>query len=72
MVNKLPFPAINVNDSVTKAKFDNKHGCRESLADGLKRATDIMLAGKKLLFVDMVMLGKVVHNLWPDMVQEYM
>ena len=47
---KLPFPAINVNDSVTKSKFDNKYGCRESLADGLKRATDIMLAGKKLLF----------------------
>ena len=45
--DKLPFPAINVNDSVTKAKFDNKYGCRESLADGLKRATDIMLAGKK-------------------------
>jgi len=45
---KLPFPAINVNDSVTKSKFDNKYGCRESLADGLKRATDIMLAGKKL------------------------
>ena len=44
--DKLPFPAINVNDSVTKAKFDNKYGCRESLADGLKRATDIMLAGK--------------------------
>ena len=44
--NDLPFPAINVNDSVTKSKFDNKYGCRESLADGIKRATDIMLAGK--------------------------
>lgn len=43
---KLPFPAINVNDSVTKSKFDNLYGCRESLADGIKRATDIMLAGK--------------------------
>ena len=43
---KLLFPAINVNDSVTKSKFDNKYGCRESLADGIKRATDIMLAGK--------------------------
>ncbi len=43
---KLKIPAINVNDSVTKSKFDNKYGCRESLADGLKRATDIMLAGK--------------------------
>ncbi len=42
----LKIPAINVNDSVTKSKFDNKYGCRESLADGIKRATDIMLAGK--------------------------
>jgi len=43
---ELTFPAINVNDSVTKSKFDNLYGCRESLADGIKRATDIMLAGK--------------------------
>ena len=43
---KLLFPAINVNDSVTKSKFDNLYGCRESLADGIKRATDIMVAGK--------------------------
>ncbi len=43
---ELPFPAINVNDSVTKSKFDNLYGCRESLADGIKRATDIMVAGK--------------------------
>ena len=42
----LPFPAINVNDSVTKAKFDNLYGCRESLVDGIRRATDVMLAGK--------------------------
>ncbi|MBQ5540333.1 MAG: adenosylhomocysteinase, partial [Bacteroidales bacterium] len=42
----LLFPAINVNDSVTKSKFDNLYGCRESLADGIKRATDIMIAGK--------------------------
>lgn len=42
----LRLPAINVNDSVTKSKFDNKYGCRESLADGIKRATDVMLAGK--------------------------
>ena len=42
----LPFPAINVNDSVTKSKFDNVYGCRESLVDSIKRATDIMLAGK--------------------------
>ena len=43
---ELPFPAINVNDSVTKAKFDNLYGCRESLVDGIKRATDVMIAGK--------------------------
>jgi adenosylhomocysteinase len=43
---ELPFPAINVNDSVTKSKFDNLYGCRESLADGIKRATDVMVAGK--------------------------
>ena len=43
---KLLFPAINVNDSVTKSKFDNLYGCRESLADGIKRATDVMIAGK--------------------------
>jgi adenosylhomocysteinase len=45
-VGKLLVPAINVNDSVTKSKFDNLYGCRESLADGLKRATDVMIAGK--------------------------
>ena len=44
--NQLPFPAINVNDSVTKSKFDNLYGCRESLVDGIRRATDVMLAGK--------------------------
>ena len=43
---QLPFPAINVNDSVTKSKFDNLYGCRESLVDGIRRATDVMLAGK--------------------------
>ncbi len=43
---KLPFPAINVNDSVTKSKFDNLYGCRESLVDAIRRATDVMLAGK--------------------------
>src|SRR3990170_415363 len=42
----LPMPAINVNDSVTKSKFDNKYGCRESLVDGIRRATDVMMAGK--------------------------
>jgi len=43
---QLPFPAINVNDSVTKSKFDNKYGCKESLVDGIRRATDTMMAGK--------------------------
>ena len=54
----LPFPAINVNDSVTKSKFDNKYGCRESLADGIKRATDIMLAGKKVVICGFGDVGK--------------
>ena len=56
--NKLPFPAVNVNDSVTKSKFDNKYGCRESLADGIKRATDIMLAGKKVVICGYGDVGK--------------
>ena len=43
---ELPFPAINVNDSVTKSKFDNLYGCRESLVDGIRRATDVMMGGK--------------------------
>ncbi len=43
---ELPFPAFNVNDSVTKSKFDNKYGCRESLVDGIRRGTDVMMAGK--------------------------
>lgn len=43
---QLPFPAINVNDSLTKSKFDNKYGCKESLVDGIRRATDTMMAGK--------------------------
>src|SRR5690606_36791557 len=42
----LPFPAINVNDSVTKSKFDHKYGCKESLVDGIRRGTDVMMAGK--------------------------
>ena len=46
VAGQLLVPAINVNDSVTKSKFDNLYGCRESLADGLKRATDVMIAGK--------------------------
>ena len=55
---KLPFPAINVNDSVTKSKFDNKYGCRESLVDGIKRATDIMVAGKKVVICGYGDVGK--------------
>ena len=55
---ELPFPAINVNDSVTKSKFDNKYGCRESLADGIKRATDIMLAGKTIVVCGYGDVGK--------------
>ncbi len=55
---KLLFPAINVNDSVTKSKFDNLYGCRESLSDGIKRATDVMLAGKKALVMGFGDVGK--------------
>jgi adenosylhomocysteinase len=50
----LPMPAINVNDSVTKSKFDNKYGCKESAVDAVRRATDIMLAGKRVVYVDTV------------------
>ncbi len=55
---KLLFPAINVNDSVTKSKFDNLYGCRESLADGIKRATDIMIAGKVVVVCGYGDVGK--------------
>lgn len=55
---KLLFPAINVNDSVTKSKFDNLYGCRESLADGIKRATDVMLAGKVAVILGYGDVGK--------------
>ena len=55
---KLLFPAINVNDSVTKSKFDNLYGCRESLADGIKRATDIMVAGKVVVIAGYGDVGK--------------
>lgn len=54
----LPFPAINVNDSVTKAKFDNLYGCRESLVDGIKRATDVMIAGKVAIIAGYGDVGK--------------
>jgi adenosylhomocysteinase len=55
---ELPFPAINVNDSVTKSKFDNLYGCRESLVDGIKRATDVMIAGKVALVLGYGDVGK--------------
>lgn len=55
---KLPLPAINVNDSVTKSKFDNKYGCRESLVDAIRRATDLMLAGKVAAVVGFGDVGK--------------
>ena len=55
---KLLFPAFNVNDSVTKSKFDNHYGCRESLADGIKRATDIMIAGKVVVVCGYGDVGK--------------
>lgn len=55
---ELLIPAINVNDSVTKSKFDNKYGCRESLADGIKRATDVMLAGKVVVVCGYGDVGK--------------
>ncbi len=55
---KLLFPAINVNDSVTKSKFDNLYGCRESLADGIKRATDVMVAGKVVVVAGYGDVGK--------------
>jgi len=56
--DKLAFPAINVNDSVTKSKFDNLYGCRESLVDGIKRATDVMIAGKVALVCGYGDVGK--------------
>ncbi len=56
--NKLLFPAFNVNDSVTKSKFDNLYGCRESLADGIKRATDVMIAGKVVIVAGYGDVGK--------------
>jgi adenosylhomocysteinase len=55
---KLPFPAINVNDSVTKSKFDNLYGCKESLVDAIRRATDVMLAGKVAVVAGFGDVGK--------------
>ena len=59
---KLLFPAFNVNDSVTKSKFDNMYGCRESLADGIKRATDVMIAGKVVVVCGYGDVGKGCAN----------
>jgi adenosylhomocysteinase len=55
---ELPFPAINVNDSVTKSKFDNLYGCRESLVDGIRRGTDVMMAGKVAMVAGFGDVGK--------------
>ena len=55
---RLPLPAINVNDSVTKSKFDNKYGCKESAVDAVRRATDVMLAGKRVLVAGYGDVGK--------------
>ncbi len=57
-LGKLPLPAININDSVTKAKFDNKYGCRESAVDAIRRSTDLMLAGKKVVVCGYGDVGK--------------
>jgi adenosylhomocysteinase len=61
--DRLRVPAINVNDSVTKSKFDNYYGCRESLVDGIKRATDVMLAGKVAIVAGYGDVGKGVRFL---------
>ena len=55
---ELAFPAINVNDSVTKSKFDNLYGCRHSLVDGINRGTDVMIAGKTALILGYGDVGK--------------
>ena len=55
---QLKVPAINVNDSVTKSKFDNKYGCRESLVDAIRRGTDVMMAGKVALVAGFGDVGK--------------
>ena len=56
--SQLPFAAINVNDSVTKSKFDNVYGCRHSLPDGIMRATDVMISGKKVVVCGYGDVGK--------------
>lgn len=69
---KLLFPAINVNDSVTKSKFDNLYGCRESLLDGIKRATDVMIAGKTAVVCGYWDVGKwcaqALRNFWAKVI----
>ena len=55
---RLLWPAINVNDSVTKSKFDNLYGCRESLVDGIRRGTDVMMAGKVAMVAGFGDVGK--------------
>lgn len=69
---KLLFPAINVNDSVTKSKFDNLYGCRESLIDGIKRATDVMIAGKTAVVCGYGDVGKwcaqALRNFWAKVI----
>jgi len=60
---RLKVPAVNVNDSVTKSKFDNYYGCRESLVDGIKHATDVMLAGKVAVVAGYGDVGKGVSSL---------
>ena len=67
---ELLIPAINVNDSVTKSKFDNLYGCRESLVDGIKRATDVMMSGKVAIVQALVMLVKEVLHHYAKLVQE--
>ena len=59
----LQIPAINVNDSVTKSKFDNLYGCRESLVDGIKRATDVMMSGKVAIVAGFGDVGKGAASL---------
>ena len=63
--NTLPFAAINVNNSVTKSKFDNLYGCRESLIDGIRRATDVMILANLQSLPDMEMLVRVTSSLEP-------
>ena len=72
---KLPLPAINVNDSVTKSKFDNKYGCQESAVDAVRRATDIMMAGKRVVVAGYGDVGKgtvaslvVLERLWQKLI----